>query len=70
LLRQSEEDAAGGSHCSILRRTIEEWLADFGFEPANGLADGGLRPVQSLSRAGKALFLRDGDQHFELVYVH
>src|SRR6185295_1913120 len=70
LLRQSEENPAGGSHGSVLRRAIEKRLADFCLQPANSLADSRLRSVKPLRRARKTLFLGYCDEHLKLVNIH
>lgn len=69
LLSQFKENAARRGHGAVFRRAIEKRFADFRLEPANGLADGRLRAVQSLCSARKTLLLRDSDEHFELVDV-
>jgi len=64
------EDAARGGERAILRRAVDEGRADLALEALEGLAHGGLGPVQALGGGREALLLRDGEQHLELGQIH
>ena len=68
--RIAAQQLAGGGQGAFARGALEERLADFLFELADGVADGGLGAVQSQGGAGKALLFNDGEKGFELVEVH
>ena len=48
---------------AVLRRSIEEALADLVLETPDGLADGGLGAVQLRGGAGKAALRGNGQKH-------
>ncbi len=70
LLREVMKHPPGGRQCSIFRRTIEQRLAEFVFQPANCLAYGRLRSMQRLSRTRKTFLARNAQKHFQLIEIH
>ncbi len=55
---------------AALRRTVEQLLAQIGFEPADRLADRGLRSMHFGRGAGEAPLLRDGQKDAQGHEVH
>jgi hypothetical protein len=69
-LRITAEQLAGGGEGAIAGGAFEERLADFFFELANRVTDGGLSATHAGGGAGEAFFFEDGEEGFELVEVH
>ena len=53
-----------------LRRPIEQLLAELGFEPPDGLAHRGLRPMHLGGRAREASLLGHGQEDLQGIQVH
>ena len=64
------QELAGGCKCALARDALEERLADFFFETANGMADGRLCAVQARSSTRESAFFNDGEKGFELREIH
>ena len=60
----------GRGESAVARGSIEEGFADFLFQLADGMADGGLGAAHSNSGPGEAFFFNDGEEGLELVKVH
>jgi hypothetical protein len=55
---------------AVLRRPVEELLAQLQFEPANGLTHGGLRAMHLRGGARKAALVCNGEKDRERIEVH
>lgn len=64
------EDTAGVGEDSVTGRAVEERLADFEFELADGLTDRGLGAEELLGGAGEAALAGNGEKDFELGKIH
>ena len=64
------ENLAGGSEGAVPAAAFKEALAELVFKFANGLADCWLRPPQTRGGPGKAAFLDNGQEGFNLRKVH
>src|SRR5262245_49122761 len=69
LLGEFVEHSSARRKRAVLRGAIEERLAQFALEPADGLADCRSSAMQRLGCSGKALLVGDRHEHFELIYV-
>jgi len=58
------QQLAGGGKRGIARGALKEGLADFFFQLADSVADGGLGAPHADGRAGKALFFGNGEEGF------
>src|SRR6266581_7277248 len=70
LLRKVEEHTPRSRQRAVLRRAIEQRLAEFIFQPPDRLAYGRLSAVQRFRRARKTLLVRHSQKYFQLIYVH
>jgi hypothetical protein len=69
-LRVLQEQRAGLGEDPGSRRAIEQPLAEFVLEPANGLADGRLCPMQLAGRGGETTLGRDQGERLEILQLH
>ena len=69
-LRVVEQHPARLGELAVLRRTVEQAFAKVFLEPANGLADGRLRPMQPGGRPGKAPLRRNGQKYLKFSEIH
>ncbi len=65
-----EENLAGVGEHALARRAVEQRLAQFVLEFANGLADGGLGAEEFLGGAREAVLAGYGQKDFELGKLH
>ena len=69
-LRVVEEHASGLGELAVLRRPVEQALAEVVLETLDGLADGRLRPVQPGRSPGKASLRGDRQKDLQLSQIH
>ena len=66
----SDEQRAGLGEDPRSRRPIEQPLAELVLEPANGLADRRLGPVQLTGRGREAALGRDECERLQILQLH
>jgi hypothetical protein len=67
---QAQEQLAGSGEGGALAPAVEEPASQLLLQQLHLPADGGLRDVQALGRAGEASLLGHGPEHLELAHVH